>query len=202
MVDSGRSPKGSGSRPSGRAAKGVSPVPASIPSAAEKRIMNAVERALATLNDPTMNWQEYYRRLKRAPELVLHNIREAQVLFRLPEQADWPLLIEAFEPRPYTLTIRTQMTIGGQTFGYDQQQDDILLYSRPPVDRDLAVYMGRQAIRATLEAVAQPFYEQAALQFASAIEARRTEKQGGSVHESATSEAGDAHPSSPGVSHV
>ena len=98
----------SGSRPTGRASKAVSPVPASIPSAVEDRILYAVKRALERLNDPTMNWQEYHRRLRATPDLVLHELREAQVLFRLPEQADWPLLIQAFAPRPYTLTIRTQ----------------------------------------------------------------------------------------------
>lgn len=186
----GAPPSGSGSRPSDRDADGVSPVPASIPNAAERRIRHAVERALETLNVPTMNWQEYYRRLRQMPDLVLSELRDAQVLFRLPEQADWPLIIEAFSARPYTLTVRTQMTIGGQTYGYDQHQDDRMLY-RPPMDRELAMHMSRQAIRATLEAVAQPFYEHAAIQFASAIEARRAETQGGSVaDESAVAKPG------------
>ena len=85
------------------------------------------------------------------------------------------------------------MTIGGQTFGYDQQQDDRTLYGALP--RDLAMHMSRHAIRATLEAVAQPFYEQSAIQFASAIEAHRAKTAteiGGLVYESAASEAGDA----------
>lgn len=188
--DMGVTASPSGSRPTDRAASsGVSPVPASIPNAAEKRILHAIERALSTLNDPTMNWQEYYRRLKRMPEQVLSHIRDAQVLFRLPEQANWPLLIEAFSKRPYTLTVRTQMTIGGQTFGYDQQQDDRMLYSMDrSMDRNLAMHMSRRCIRSVLEAVAEPFFEEAAKQYAQAIEARRAETAteiDGSVHESA-----------------
>jgi hypothetical protein len=41
----GATPKGSGSRPSGRAAKGVSPVPASIPSAERRRTFKPFAQA-------------------------------------------------------------------------------------------------------------------------------------------------------------
>ena len=164
-----------------------------IPSAAEGRILAAVKRALRPLDSPGMTWPEYYRRLQQMPGAVLDAIRDAQVLFRLPEQADWPLIIEAFRKRPYALTIRTQMTIGGQTFGIDSEQSDMALYTALP--RDLAMHMSRHAIRATLEAVAMPFYEQAAIQFASAIEARRAEtaETGSVADESAVPEA-DAQP--------
>jgi hypothetical protein len=154
-----------------------------------ERIKRAVKRALEPLNSPNLSWQEYHRRLQATPDLVLHEIVESGVLFRLPEQADWPLIIEAFQKRPYALTVRTQMTVGGQTLGFDQQMDDRMLYGRVPMDRDLARHMGKHAIRATLEAVAEPYYEQAALQFASAIEAHRAgTTEIGPVHESAVGE--------------
>lgn len=177
-----------GRSPTGRAvvngASGESPPQAaSIPSAAEDRIVAAITRAVRPLHNPNLSWPEYYWRVQATPDLVLHELREAGVLFRTTEQADWPLIIEAFEARPFTLTVRTQMTIGGQTFGYDQQQSDQVLYTAPT--SDLARHMSRQAVRATLEAVAEPFYEQAAIQFAQAIEARRAETETGSACESA-----------------
>ena len=152
---------------------------AGIPSAAEDRIIAAIARGVRPLHNPNLSWSEYYRRVQATPDLVLHELREAGVLFRTSEQADWPLIIEAFSSRPYTLTVRTQMTIGGQTFGFDQQQSDQLLYTAPTFD--LARHLSQHAIRATLEAVAEPFYEQAAIQFAQAIEARRAETGTGSV---------------------
>jgi hypothetical protein len=64
------------------------------------------------------------------------------------------------------------LTVGGQTFGYDQQNDDRLLFTSLPTD--LARHLGRQAIRATLEAVGEPYYGEAARHIAKAIEAHRS----------------------------
>ena len=153
-------------RPTAQAPAGLGD-PATIPCA--DRIREMFKRATSALYSHNMTWPEYYRRLQAAPDQFMAMLVDSGILFREPEQAKWPVHVTAFKDHPYRTIVRTEVKVGDQLFGHDHSFAPYELEAQH--GDQFALYLSKNAIRATLEAVARPLYEEAFVKTAIAMEA-------------------------------